>query len=104
MCGYTNVQKALVIDLTNAAPRSLLARRQQRSIAAGRGGVDRDHLLIRESLEIIRAACLGPGSGETSAAEGLRADHRPDHVAVDVDIAVGEPRDDMLDRRINAGM
>jgi hypothetical protein len=38
------------------------------------------------------------------AAEGLRADDGADHVAVDVDVAGGEARDDALDRLLDARM
>ena len=41
----------------------------------------------REALEIVRAAGFRAGAREAVPAEGLYADHRPDHVAVDVEIA-----------------
>ena len=49
-------------------------------------------LLQREAAEIVRAAGLRPGAGEAGAAERLRADHRADDVAVDVDVADRQPR------------
>src|SRR5271165_1829113 len=81
---------------------SLLACRQQRGIASGGGGVDRNRLLVREPPQIVRAARLGPGAREAGAAEGLRSDDRPDHVAVDINVTVGEASDDVLHRRIDA--
>src|SRR5215475_15254484 len=87
---------------------ALLGRRvfagEQRGIAAGRRGVDGHRLLGGKAPEIIRTARLRPGAGEPDTAEWLRADDRPDHAAIHVDIAVGEPRDDVFDGGIDAGM
>ena len=66
--------------------RSVFVRGEEGGVAAGGGGVDRDHLLGREALEVVRAAGLGACPREAEAAERLRADHRPDHAAVDIDI------------------
>ena len=35
----------------------------------------------------MRASGLGAGAGQAFAAEGLHADYRADHAAVDVDVA-----------------
>src|SRR2546421_7781292 len=69
-----------------------------------RRSVDRDRLLDCEAREIIRAPGLRPGPGQPRSAERLRADDRPDHVAVDVDVPHREPRDDALDRELDTGM
>src|ERR1700754_2227391 len=61
----------------------LLADRQQRRIAAGRRGVDRERALTGEAKQVVRAAGLRAGAGEAFAAERLHADHRTDLVAVD---------------------
>src|SRR5712671_1135668 len=66
---------------------SLLFLGQQTRVAAGRRGVDRDHLLQGKTAQIIRAARLRSGAGEAASTEGLGPDHGADHVAVDVDIA-----------------
>src|SRR5262249_60524434 len=89
---------------TSALFGSRLFAGEQRGIAARRCGVNGDHLLGGKAPEIIRTARLRPGAGEPDAAEWLRADDRPDHAAIDVDIAVGEPRDDVVDGGIDAGM
>ena len=57
-----------------------------------------------EAAQIMRAAGLRPGAGEPLAAERLRADHRADLVAVDVDIAGVDAVDDLLDARLDAGV
>ena len=57
---------------------------------------------VGEAAQIVRAAGLRAGAGQTGAAERLGADHGADHVAVDVDVAVGEPRHDLLDGRVDA--
>src|SRR5712691_8324360 len=67
----------------------LLLRGEQRSVAAGRRRVDRHDLLGSEAPQIVRAAGLRAGAGKAGAAERLGADHGADHVAVDVDVAVG---------------
>ena len=68
-------------------PSSAFDRGHQRGVAAGRGGVDAGHPLGREARDIMRAAGLGPGAGQSLAAERLAFDHRADLVAVDVEIA-----------------
>src|SRR5262245_31071752 len=78
------------------------SRRQQRGIAAGGGGIDRNHLLVGKAPQIIRAAGLGSRSGEPGTAKRLSADHGADRVAVNVDIAIGEPFDNALNRGIDA--
>src|ERR1700704_1318044 len=84
----------------------LLAFRQQAGVSSGCRGVHRDDLLSGETSQVVRAARFRAGAGETRAAERLRADHRADHVAVDIDIAVGEPCDNLLggivDARVDA--
>src|ERR1700756_5192317 len=89
---------------TSARSGSRLFGGQERGIAARGRGVDGGYLFAGEAPEVVRTACLRPGAGEPDAAERLRADHRPDHAAIDVNIAVGEPRHDLLDGGIDAGM
>src|ERR1700678_2165547 len=52
----------------------------------------------------MRAAGLRPGAGQTGAPERLHADHRADHVAVDVDIAHREPFDHRIDHIVDPRM
>src|SRR6185436_4817207 len=85
-------------------PSLFILGREQRRVPAGGGGVDGHHLLGDESLEIIRTASLRSGAGESGAAERLRPDHRADHVAVDIDIAIGEALRDMRGGGVDAGM
>src|SRR4051794_4551159 len=75
----------------SAAVLPLLPHGDEAGVSARRRRVDRDGLLAGEALEIVRAARLGAGAREAGAAEGLRADDSPDHVAVDVAIADIEP-------------
>src|SRR5262245_39431228 len=82
------------------APSLLLWLRQQTGIAACRRGVDRHRLLARKAAQIVRPAGLRAGAGEATAAERLRADHRADDAAVDVDVAVRQAGDDVLDRGV----
>src|ERR1700704_3967699 len=70
---------------------ALLPTRHQRGVAAGGGGVYRYRLLGREPRQIMRTRGLGARAGKAVAAERLHADHGADHVAVDVDVADGEP-------------
>ena len=55
-------------------------------------------------MQVARAAGLGACAGEPLAAERLHANHRADHIAVDVDVAVGEPGHDPRGGRVDAGM
>src|SRR5690348_4528330 len=50
----------------------------------------------------MRATGLWAGPRQAVAAERLYADHRADHVAVDVDVADLEAIDDRLDRIVDA--
>ena len=52
----------------------------------------------------MRAAGLGAGAGKAVAAERLHADHRTDHVAVDIDVADGKPVDHGLDHIVDPRM
>src|ERR1700742_2276335 len=85
-------------------PRRLFLAREQRGIAAGRGGIDGHRLLGGEARKVMWAAGLGTGAGKAVAAERLHADHRADHVAVDVDVAGRQPRDDGLHQVVDAGV
>src|ERR1700730_5212009 len=78
--------------------------RQQRSIASGSRGIDRDDLLSRKSPEVVGPTRLRAGSGETGTTERLGANHGADHVAIDIDISGCQPRSNVFDHRINAGM
>src|SRR5947209_6453789 len=62
-------------------------RGHQAGVAAGRGGVDAGHALGREAGDVVGTAGLGPGPGQSLAAERLAFHHRADLVAVDVEIA-----------------
>src|SRR5205823_6739664 len=84
--------------------RDLLRLGKQTRVAPDRGGVDRDRLLEGEARQIIRAAGLWTRSRPPRPAERLRAHNCADHVAVDVDVPRGEPRDDVLDGEIDPGM
>src|SRR5215475_8706897 len=74
---------------------------QQARIAASRRSVDRQGLFGGEPAQIVGAARLGTAARHSDAAEWLRADDSTDHVAVDVDVAGAEPRDDMVDGRLD---
>src|SRR5260221_14344943 len=65
----------------------LLLEREQAGVAARGGGVDRDGALDGETVEIMRAAGLGPGARQDLAAQGLYADDGAHHVAVDAGVA-----------------
>src|SRR6187402_1462380 len=65
----------------------LLADRQERCIATCGRGVDRERALAGEAEQVVRAAGLRTGAGQTFAAERLHTDHRTDLVAVDVAVA-----------------
>src|SRR5580698_9955020 len=66
---------------------ALVTKVEQGCVAARRRGVDSQGPLVRESREIMRAAGLGTGSGESVAAEGLHTDNGANHIAVDVGIS-----------------
>src|SRR5690606_83496 len=75
---------------------------EQACVATRGRRVDRDNLLSREAPQIVWPARLRSGAGEARPAERLSADDRADHVAVHIDIAVGEPVRDLGDPRIDA--
>src|SRR4051794_4539332 len=81
-----------------------LLRTQQRGVAAGCGGVDRHHLLGGKAAKVVRTARLWPGARERRTAEWLSANHRADHAAVDVDVAVHQPRGNLVRYGIDAGV
>src|SRR5215475_3338677 len=97
---------AMLRGATGTKPASSLSlvARQECGIAAGRCGIDGHGLLGGEAREIMRPASLGAGAGEAVAAERLHADHRADHVAVDIDVARLQPRDDGLHHVVDAGL
>src|SRR5688500_4993902 len=73
--------------------------RHQARIAARRGRVDAGDALGREARDIVRPAGFGPGPRQPLAAERLAFDHRPDLIAVDVEIAdPGTLLDEVADR------
>ena len=55
-------------------------------------------------MQIVRATGFRSRARQAAATERLRAHDSPDHVAVDVDIAVRETRGDARDRGIDARM
>src|SRR5690606_16531909 len=79
-----------------------IAQGQQRCIAAGRGGVDRDRAFGSEAQQVVGSAGLGSGTGEVLAAEGLHPDDRADLVAVDVTVADPGAFDDVIDGVVDA--
>src|SRR3954463_5273564 len=103
-----NVMLAGLVSHTsaNVLQAPLFALREEARVAAGRRGVDRNYLLSGKASQIIRATSFRSGAREAAPAERLCADHRTDHIAVHIDVAVGEPRDDvgggLVDARVNA--
>src|SRR5437764_13538387 len=83
---------------------SSLHIRHQRGVAAGGRGIDGHGLFGREARQIMRTAGLRTRAGQSVAAERLHADHSADHVAVDIDVADGNPVDHRLDRIVDARM
>ena len=59
---------------------------------------------LSEAAQIVRTAGLRPGAGKPLAAEGLRADHGADLVAVDIDVAGMDAVDEMLGAALDAGV
>jgi hypothetical protein len=55
-------------------PPTSLIQRQQRRIPSRRRGVDGRRAFADEAQQVVRAAGLGAGAGQTLAAEGLDAD------------------------------
>src|SRR5262249_24535117 len=86
----------------NAASTLHIALGEQRSVASGGRGVDRQRALDREAKEIMRPAGLGPGPRPALAAEGLHADDRADHIAIYVHVADARPRDDLAHGLVDA--
>ena len=72
----------------------------------GRCGVNGYDLFSGKALQVVRPARFRSGTRKAAAAERLRANHGADHVAVHIDIAVGEPAHDALggvvDARVDA--
>ena len=60
---------------------------QQGRIPPSRRGVHRHRLLGAKPVQVMRPARLGTGPAQALTAKGLHADHRTNHVAVDVDVA-----------------
>src|SRR4029450_8778223 len=88
----------------NFKSTTLVAGGEQRGIATHSGGVDGHHLLGGKSLDIVGTARLRAGARKRAAAERLRADDGADHAAIDVDVSVRKPPDDVVDGGIDAGM
>src|SRR5262245_16095310 len=55
-------------------------------------------------MQVIRSTRFRPRSGKAAAAEGLHADHRADHVAVDVDIPDLQSGGEIARHRVYARM
>src|SRR5690606_8629350 len=62
----------------------------------------RRHLALAEPPQIGRPTGLRACARKPLTTEGLRADHRTDLVAVDVDVAGMDAVDDMLNPRLDA--
>src|SRR5258708_16918592 len=75
-------------------PRSRLLGQKAR-IAPYRSGIYAHDLLQGETAQIVRPAGLRPGAGQAGAAKRLGADHRPDDVAIDIDIPGRQAPDDV---------
>src|SRR5207237_3140475 len=84
----------------------LLPLQQETGVTPRRRGVHRHGLLSGKAPQVVWAARLRARAGQPGTAERLRADNRANHIAVDVDVAVGEPPHDVLggvvDARMNA--
>ena len=57
-----------------------------------------------QAPHIVRAARLRPGAAQAFAAEGLRAHHCANLIAVDVDVAHANAIDDVLNAIVDAGV
>src|SRR5580692_6583026 len=77
---------------------------QERGVAAGGRGIDGQRSLVREPRQIMRTPGLGTGAGQSSAAKGLNAHHRADHVAIDVGVADRRLREHLAPERLQAGL
>src|ERR1700733_6645662 len=79
--------------------------RQQAGIAADRRRVDSYNLLGGKTVQIVWPSGLRSGPRHFGAAERLGADHRANHVAVGIDVAMRQsprdPRDGLVDARMN---
>src|SRR5579863_197347 len=86
------------------ACKNLFLAREKGGIAAGRRRVDRHRLLGGKARQIVRATGLRAGARQAEAAERLHADHRSNHVAVDIDVADREAIDHGLDHVVDTRM
>jgi len=64
-----------------------VAKVQQRRIAAGRRGIDRERALVREPHQVIAVRRLSAQSPIDPCRRTAAPDHGADHIAVDVGIA-----------------
>src|SRR5689334_12492281 len=99
-CANFTFSRVLLRSLRSA----LFRARDERSIPAGGGGVDRDGALGRKAEEIVRAAGLRAGAREALAAERLHAHRGADHVAVHVEVAGACPRAHEVHRVLDAAV
>ena len=76
-------------------------QRQERSVAAGRRGIDGKASLDREAGQVVRPAGLGARARQALAPEGLHAHYRPDHVAVHICVTDAKPLMDMANGGID---
>ena len=83
-------------------PLTGVVEHKQRGIAAGGRRVVGNQLFPGKPQEILRAAGLGAGAGQTGTAKGLTFDDGADHVAIDIDIAVGKAFGDLGGKRLDA--
>src|SRR5258708_15419848 len=77
--------------------------RHQRRVAAGGGRVDGYGLFGRKARQVMRPARFRARARQPLTAERLHADHRPDHVAVDIDVADRKPVDHAIAPIVDAG-
>src|SRR5580700_1484801 len=92
---------AIVLIPAPGAARSLILCQKTRIAACG-GSVDGHHLLGGEAAEVVGPTGFGTSAREPRAAERLRADDRTDYVPINVNVPVGQTRNDTIDREIDA--
>jgi hypothetical protein len=92
-------------DKSKLSPKlNSLPHRDQAGIPARRCCVHTHHLFQRKAQQVMRAAGFEACAGKAGAAEGLRANHRADDVAVDIDIADIQPVDHVAHGFFDAGV
>ena len=88
--GATRVERGRVPATASARARA--ASSDAGGTSASVNGTAVGEAVGAEAVQVVRPAGLGAGARQAFAAERLHADHRADHVAVDVDVADARPR------------